>query len=389
MKTSVQLSTFLLAIGLLVACNGGQRATTERSSTANSSQSNATQTTSPEPMELPSNPPPAGFIKFIKHPIIDEHGTRMVASTYLMPADWGVQEQLWWDFNDPSLPVRYRAQLGNADSSLGYEVFPTVRIAYSQGGATQGYPPPQSLTQGIEQYLSTLRPHLRFRVEARHDNRPQVGALQQSYGSQSQTQHQDGWLRISYQLHGQTIEEELTGSLDQSRTDVAGAMYNMMSIIWQLDVSSVKAVKGKLDLARRIGAVVRNSTRPELPWFNQVLSISAMLRDGVMRERLRQQQDFNAIMQNRREISAMHQAAYQERIKQTEKQNEQFGDLMGGINRYVDPYQNREVQIPSVYENVWVSRKGEYLMSETAGFNPNDYTQLASEDWKKIEKKAY
>jgi hypothetical protein len=42
-----------------------------------------------------------------------------------------------------------------------------------------------------------------------------------------------------------------------------------------------------------------------------------------------------------------------------------------GVDTYRDPFQEQAIQLPSGYRDAWVSARGEYLLSNQAGFDPN------------------
>jgi len=49
----------------------------------------------------------------------------------------------------------------------------------------------------------------------------------------------------------------------------------------------------------------------------------------------------------------------------------EFGECVRGVETYRDPYLGRDVQLPSDFEHVWVSRSGEYVLSHEAQYDPN------------------
>ena len=50
---------------------------------------------------------------------------------------------------------------------------------------------------------------------------------------------------------------------------------------------------------------------------------------------------------------------------------------------YKNPYENQPVQLPSGYQDAWVNGRGEYILSNGSGFNPNvgDTTE-----WRRMER---
>ncbi len=68
--------------------------------------------------------------------------------------------------------------------------------------------------------------------------------------------------------------------------------------------------------------------------------------------------------------------------KSYDRTNQQFSDYLRGVDRYSDGPNN--IQLPSGYSQAWVNEQGEYLLSETQGFNPNQELQG---NWKQLDKR--
>jgi hypothetical protein len=53
------------------------------------------------------------------------------------------------------------------------------------------------------------------------------------------------------------------------------------------------------------------------------------------------------------------------------------------VETYRNPYEDRPIQLPSGYTDVWVNRSGEYILSNQAGFDPNAGSNL---EWRRMPK---
>ncbi|HNR43271.1 MAG TPA: hypothetical protein PKL65_13645 [Bacteroidales bacterium] len=49
----------------------------------------------------------------------------------------------------------------------------------------------------------------------------------------------------------------------------------------------------------------------------------------------------------------------------------QFSDNILGIDRYYDPHEGREVELPSGYNYAWSNNNGEYIVTDSPDLNPN------------------
>lgn len=96
----------------------------------------------------------SNYLKLNKHEILDREGTGMVAFTCLIPEGWNVKDQLYWEYNDATLPIRYKGLFENPPQNLQINSFPDVRAVYSSGPTgTSGYPPPRGILQGLKELV--------------------------------------------------------------------------------------------------------------------------------------------------------------------------------------------------------------------------------------------
>jgi len=48
-----------------------------------------------------------------------------------------------------------------------------------------------------------------------------------------------------------------------------------------------------------------------------------------------------------------------------------FDRYIRGVENYRNPFEDRAVELPSGYRNVWANSSGEYILSNNPNFNPN------------------
>jgi hypothetical protein len=55
------------------------------------------------------------------------------------------------------------------------------------------------------------------------------------------------------------------------------------------------------------------------------------------------------------------------------------------VDTYKNPYEDRPVQLPAGYNDAWVNGRGEYILSNEAGYNPNvgDTTE-----WRRMDRRG-
>lgn len=333
------------------------------------------------------------MLQFTKREVRDPMANNWVALTYLLPDQWTARDQLTWYLEDTTFPVRYAAQMHAPDGRQSFEVFPVYRSNYSHnpGLGTQGYPPPRTVTEGLRWIISQMRPGLAFRVMNEGVLPGGKQEQQAGYDNTTFSLSVTGWVRIEYDYQGQTYEEEFYGSLESLTTQMQSYYSPIIIINWGLyELSACRSVKGQLDQARRMDLTIRNSYRNDPHWYDYFTQVVQMGVKGFYQNLAAQRRTTEMILQHNREISQASQAAFEERMQSQDRINEQFRDTLGGVERYYNPSTRTEVQLPLGYQNAWVNAQGDkYIVSETAGFNPNHSTQLATEGWQEIEKKQY
>ena len=75
---------------------------------------------------------------------------------------------------------------------------------------------------------------------------------------------------------------------------------------------------------------------------------------------------------------------FEQRSNVYDKVAQMHSDNILGIDRYFDPYEGREVELPSGYNHVWCNNLGEYVLTDNPNYNPNVGDNLT---WQPLEKK--
>ena len=112
-----------------------------------------------------------------------------------------------------------------------------------------------------------------------------------------------------------------------------------------------------------------------------------------MIEYLAQQQitQIRSVGEFSRMLSQMSDQMRNEQLQQFEsrsnvydKVSEKFSDNILGIDRYYDPFEERQVELPSGYDHAWCNNNGEYVVTDNPNYNPNIGSNT---DWKELQKK--
>lgn len=325
----------------------------------------------------------AKVMKFVKHEVVDNQGTRLVATTYLLPEGWTAQDQLYWEYNDATVPIRYKGVFRSPDGSMGIQSYPDVRATWYTGpSGTGGYPAPQGIIAGLKDLVKVERKGINYQIVNEKliaNSQPQHTNQQ---GSQTVSTSQSGVIKIEYQENGQPYEEEFYGTLDVGDMRTPSVMGEMRTIFWGAsNLYSCKAVKGKLEDCRTIALTAKSSAKISLPFFNKLAQVTQMLSNQVYQRIYQAGQISRIISQTNDQMIANIDASYRQAQQANDRVYDQFSDYMRGVDRYSDG--SSQIQLPSGYTNAWVNDRGEYILSNTQGYDPNS---ALNGNWKALQK---
>lgn len=321
---------------------------------------------------------PSDLIKLVQRQVLDREGTGLVASTYLIPADWTVNDRLFWVYQDPTLPFRVQATMYNADNTMGIQIFPDVRAVYSTGPTgTSGYPPPRDIISGMKDLIRQERKgkNITYLNEKVLHNNSQNTQQGMNYSSSA-------IIDVAYEENGKQWEEQFYAKLEIYHVVTPSLYGNMESIIWQATgLMASKAVKGKLEECKRIAQTLISSAQLTKPFYNRLSQVVQLLSDQVYASIYQAGQISKIISQTNDQMIANIDASYRQANESYDRTNQNFSDYIRGVDRYDEG--GKEVELPSGYNHAWVNDRGEYLLTNSTGFNP---AVEFRENWKMLEK---
>jgi len=347
---------------MICSCSPSQGNPNTTTSNENSFNENPTSTVSES-----KQGPPADVLKLVKHEVIDKEGTGLVASSFLIPSDWTVQDRLYWVYQDPTLPVRFEANMLSQDGNMGIQVYPDVRAVYSTGPTgTSGYPPPRDIISGMKDLIHQQRKGKNIQFVSQKI----LGEVSQNI-AQGRQHIQSAVIKVSYDENGKSFEEEFYARLETIYVATPSLYGNMESTIWVANgLVSCKAANNQLEKCRKIGETFINSIQISKPFFNRLSQVIQLLSDQVYASIYQAGQISKIISATNDQMIANIDASYRQSQAASDRNNEQFSDYIRGVDRYDES--GTEVQLPSGYSNAWVNDKGEYLLSSSPGYNPSD-----------------
>jgi hypothetical protein len=328
---------------------------------------------------------PAGTVtRLVLHEVVDREGTQLVVSHYLLPQEWTVDDKFSWEYRDTFNPTRYKGTFKSSDGSLIVNVIPDISATWMRGAmGVQGYRPPKSLADGVVDFLKKsaklqgLKVISTKTIPGKDEPETRLGS------SITQSHSENGIVRIEFLHEGKPYEGEIFGNLSVLRVATPGIVY-METINWTMSgLTGCSAPKGRLDECKKVAMTMKSSAKVTLKFYNRYVQIQKMLENQAYQRIYQAGQISKIISQTNDEISKSISDSYWERQRSNDRINQNFSDYVRGVDRYNDP-SGSEVQLPSGYTNAWVNNRGEYLMSDQTGYDPN--VEL-KEEWKPLEKK--
>lgn len=318
------------------------------------------------------------------------------AFSFLAPSDWVIEGGLVWRLH-PTMPAAVAMRVRAPNGLEQLEVFPTV--AFSWGGylgpgtmfppganylGNEVQPPVQDAVSYIkDRHLPRTRGNVQPRM-VKSEALPKLAeAARQAeptppFGG-PEVLFTAGRVRVEYEMNGCILEEDLYCVLNTVKLPPGNMTIQIADKLYGL-----RAPKGQLDETTRFFETMIHSTRVNLEWFNKYAQLVQALTQAQM-NRIRAAGELSRyISQTSSEISDMMRQSYEQRQASQDRINKNWSQYMHGVEEYHDPMAGRPVELPTGYRNAWVGQSGEYIVSDSADFNPN--VELGG-NWQRLERK--
>jgi hypothetical protein len=260
--------------------------------------------------------------------------------------------------------------------------YPDYRQVWYRGPTgAQGQAPPESIIEGLKMVIQQFRNGRSFRIT----DQKIIPGFDQSGGQSgmaSQTHVEKGMVKIEYEKDGAQYEEEFYGSYTVNRVTSQGVV-SLETIGWSLsDLFACSAPKGKVDDCKKIALTARNSSKTTLPFYNRLMQVVQLLQNQYYQQIYQAGQISKIISETNDQVSKIITDSYWDAQKTYERTNTQFSDVVRGVDRYNDG-NGSQLQLPSGYSQAWMNDRGEYILSNTQGYDPN--TNMDG-SWKELQR---
>jgi hypothetical protein len=362
----------------------------------------------------PKATPAGGYYKMKAVSIVDEQGfgQPVEVARLLIPADWSAEGGVQWEYSQLRCPaniIKPRFRAVSPDRRSAFEVLPGYtwqtatdpmmqQILRHTAASGQGCDVGPVLDSGgylRQSVLSMRQPNARL---IGHEPMPAVSqAKQEQLAPSFQPLIRAGYMlgfrtdtsaiRVTYDLAGQGAEEWITTSvtslampsantaaLMQGQMNMSAATYTMMA-----DPAFVlRMPAGRFD--RKLAALIVASIRPNPRYQAAVSHFLANMNNIAVRGAADRARIWREASQ---QVSATIQESYRQQQAVQDRTAAQFSEHIRGVETYLDPKSGRPVELTGGFDSAWVNNRGEYLLSDSPGFNP---AVALREDWSPMKR---
>ena len=334
--------------------------------------------------------------QFAVHKIIDEQHQGMVVATFEHPREWRAFSEVFWNYDNISLPVNSRSATFNPNGTETFEFLPVAaffwlepNFMYAPGQESMGQvcmPPMRAedalLQQAIPKYRGD-RQNLRI-MQAN----PFPDLAQQLNADELNGVPNEGVMaRLSYVENGQAFEEEFYACCYWQPPN--GGQIN-----WGLArLACFRAARGQLDATRQTFWRILTSWRKNPQWQQLYTQVSQKIFNGFkqmhagFRAKIHSDSAWAAKMAQHRQgqrdqqqerLNDMFAAderkrQYDQAAQEAYSRSDVMGDLLSGQTAYEDPSSAHGVphRVQGYPKKVWTDKNGNWIESETEDYNPN------------------
>jgi hypothetical protein len=339
--------------------------------------------------------------------VFDQQGLGLEAFRLLVPKDWVFNGGVTWNFAKlpPEAFVVYT--ITSPDGKSAIQAFPHLNMYWSQDpqhqysfaqmGSTimqpldainflQGVFIPQTRQGGSDMKVIETQPLPGAAKQALAENNLMLNIFGQisPFTFPYEARSDAGRVKVEYSQNGRRIIEDFTAVIFYfiTNTPTLSGMY-AQGISWSPAVCSFRAPAEEMPAKIRQFQIALYSR-----FMNPVWSVSyTRLCAVVTREHIRQQQAifarYQQIRKTLQECDDIIWQTYQNRSAAQDRIFDNYSQALRGVDTYVDPINNWNVELPTGYDNAWTNGT-DYVFSDSPSFNPN---VISTGNWQKMTRK--
>jgi hypothetical protein len=136
-------------------------------------------------------------------------------------------------------------------------------------------------------------------------------------------------------------------------------------------LESFRAAKGQLDSETKIFQTISFSAKTDEKWLNKYNQVVNYLIQKQIEQIQSLGQLSSIISQTSNEISDENYQAWQQTQNVNDRLAHDFSNNILGVETYNNPIDGSIVDLPSGYSYAWTNSLGDYILSDSPGYDPN------------------
>ncbi len=330
----------------------------------------------------------ATIVKYKTSNFVDTEGIRTKAFTMLIPSGWQSEGNIRWALDNVAMPAYGDFRAWNPNGHEEFHFFENQAFFSSNNPMIQQTFPAGTRYFGalVHEPLGTIDalkeialPKFRSNVEnlriISQEELPQVEKNFQTGTDPSTgvvTSAEAGKIRVEYTLNGVEMEEEFYCVIQSQDIPIPTVSGTYRNINWYMTyLESFRAEKGKLDSQSETFQTIAYFARTDVNWLNKYNQVVNYLIQRQIQQIQSLGQLSSIVSQTSNEISDANFEAWQQDQNIKGQLANDFSNSILGVQSYTDPFDGNTVDLPSGYSNVWANNLGEYILSDSASYNPN------------------
>jgi hypothetical protein len=300
----------------------------------------------------------------------------------LVPQGWQFHGGVRWLLENPSMPATLACLVCNPHGAEAFEVLPNLNFTWRSGGipVLGGKLFGAEVCQPVEirdAFRKFVLPRYRsgprdLRI-LREEPLPDLPRLARSEAAISPFGRAEGGrVRIAYTWGGWQLEEEMYGVVEIFRTPVQTLFSTLEVTSWFIDyLFSFRAAAGKLDAMADLFGVMIRSLKINPEWYAAFKAIAQYLAQAQIQRIHHIGQIGQIYAQTGSQIRAQNLNDYYTRQATYDRLATDWSRAIRDVDAFYDPHRGEAVELPAGYGHAWANNLGEYIVAESADFNPN------------------
>lgn len=341
------------------------------------------------------------LLRFKRQTITDQQGFGYPVFNILVPEKWKFSGQVQWS-SIMGLPQNYLTyQASSPDGKAQAQRYPEQIFQWTDNS---------NLLRGYQMNGAATAPPVGAEDFLRQMFLPSIGKQQAQILkttampklAEQQKQMQELLLLQVYQpiaplpsiprieAEAALIETQYNGNLEQFlviltrlHTSQPTLVGPINSVSWIVETTSYQYPASDNDSYEQAFQVMLHSAQISPRWGVDCSRLMAICARDMLQTQQQIFERMRQIGQSQSEVSDMIMEGWKQRNDIMDGIHDRFSDTMRSSERYHDPIQDMEIDVPNLYENVWTNGL-EYCMSDNAAFNPNQAD--STQNWTQLKR---